>query len=155
MVMLRSAGLRAVVVAVVALLSASTPTRDASAGAIPEISAPWLEDIAMATMTPNGPVIYVNVGRCKEVGPNICAFVRHHEYGHIRLNHASAFYTSYVNGRALAEAEADCFAAKNALLVQVKAAIAHFEQPPLDKLDVGEHGTGLQRAKRIKVCRGL
>jgi len=155
MVMLRSAGLRAVVVAVVALLSASIPTRDASAGAIPEISAPWLEDIAMASMTPNGPVIYVNVGRCKEVGPNICAFVRHHEYGHIRLNHASAYYTSYVNGRALAEAEADCFAAKNALLVQVKAAIAHFEQPPLDKLDVGEHGTGLQRAKRIKVCRGL
>jgi hypothetical protein len=136
-------------------LLTSTPSGDAHAGTVPEISAPWLDDIAMASMTPNGPVIYVNVARCKEVGTYVCGFVRHHEYGHIRLNHASAYYTSYVNGRALAEAEADCFAAKNAMLVQVKAAIAHFEQPPLDKLDVGEHGTGLQRAKRIKACRGL
>ena len=154
--MLRSAGVRAGVVAAVTLLSASTASTPASAGSgVPEIAAPWLDDIAMASMTPNGPVIYVNVGRCKEVGANVCAFVRYHEYGHVRLNHASAFYTSYVNGRALAEAEADCFAARNALLVQVKAAIAHFEQPPLATMDVGEHGTGKERAKRIKVCRGL
>lgn len=154
--MLRSAGVRAVVVAAVGLLSASTASTTASAGGtVPEIAAPWLDDIAMASMTPNGPVIYVNVARCKEVGSDVCAFVRHHEYGHVRLNHASSFYTAYVNGRALAEAEADCFAAKNALLIQVKAAIQHFEQPPLATTDVGEHGTGLQRAKRIKKCRGL
>jgi hypothetical protein len=154
--MLRNAGVRAVVVAAVGLLSASAASRPASAGGnVPEIVAPWLDDIAMASITPNGPVIYVNVARCKEVGPNVCAFVRYHEYGHVRLHHASAFYTSYVNGRALAEAEADCFAARNALLIQVKAAIAHFESPPLATMDVGEHGTGKERAKRIRACRGL
>ena len=146
---------KAVGLAAVAFLCAATPAGDAEAGGIPEVAAPWLDDIAMATITPYGPVIYVNVARCKEVGANVCAFVRHHEHGHVKLNHGSSFYTSYVNGRALAEAEADCFAAKNALLVQVKAAIAHFEQPPLDKMDVGEHGTGKERAKRIKTCRGL
>lgn len=146
---------RAVALAGVAFLCAATEASDAEAGGIPEVAAPWLDDIAMASVTPYGPVIYVNVARCKEVGANVCAFVRHHEYGHVKLNHASAYYTSYVNGRALAEAEADCFAAKNALLVQVKAAIAHFQAPPLDTLEVGEHGTGKERAKRIKTCRGL
>jgi hypothetical protein len=90
------------------------------------------------------------------VGTDVCAFVREHELGHIRLGHAaSPLYTSYVNGRALAEAEADCFAAKNSLLVQVKAAVAMFEQPPLATTNIGDHGTGLVRAKRIRQCRGI
>jgi hypothetical protein len=122
---------------------------------VSEVSAPWLDDIAAARITASGAVIYVNLARCKEVGPHVCAFVRQHEQAHVLLNHGSSFYTSYVNGRALAEAEADCWAAKNSLLVSVKAAVAHFESPQLAKVEVGEHGTGLERARRIKACRGL
>lgn len=139
------------VIAGVALLSAST----SSAGGIPVVAAPWLDDIALASITANGAVIYVNVTRCKEVGANVCAFVRQHEVAHVRLNHGSSYYTSYVNGRALAEAEADCYAAKNSLMVEVRAAVAFFESPAMANTDVGEHGTGLVRAKRIKTCRGL
>jgi hypothetical protein len=128
----------------------------ADAQGIPVIAAPWLDDIAMASMTSQGPVIFVNVNRCKAVGADVCAFVREHELGHIRLKHASTpLYTNYVNGHALAEAEADCFAAKNALMVQVKAAITMFETPPNSTTDPGDHGTGLVRAKRIRACRGL
>lgn len=138
-------------IAVLGVLAAS----DATAGGIPIVAAPWLDDIALASITASGAVIYVNVSRCKEVGPNVCAFVRQHEVAHVRLNHGSSYYTSYFNGRALAEAEADCYAAKNALLVEVKAAVAFFESPAMASLDVGEHGSGLVRAKRIKTCRGL
>lgn len=129
--------------------------RPAPAQVVPEVAAPWLDDIALARITMTGAVIYVNPSRCKEVGPYVCAFVRQHELAHVTLNHGSAYYTSYVNGRALAEAEADCWAAKNSLLVNVKAAIAHFESPQLAHFEVGDHGTGLQRAKRIRACRGL
>lgn len=130
------------------------PTR-VSAGGIPIVAAPWLDDIALASITSNGAVIYVNVSRCKEVGVNVCSFVRQHEVAHVRLNHGSSFYTSYVNGRALAEAEADCYAAKNSLMVEVKAALAFFESPAMANTDIAEHGTGLVRAKRIKTCRGI
>lgn len=132
-----------------------TTTATAPAQGVPEIAAPWLDDIALARISMTGAVIYVNPNRCKEVGPFVCAFVRQHELAHVTLNHASAYYTAYVNGRALAEAEADCWAAKNSLLVNVKAAIAHFESPALLNLDVGDHGTGRERAKRIRACRGL
>lgn len=127
----------------------------ADAQGVMEVSAPWLDDIAVARVTAVGAVIYVNLARCKEVGPYVCAFVRQHEQAHVMLNHGSAYYTAYVNGRALAEAEADCWAAKNSLAVNVKAAIAHFESPQLANVAVGDHGTGLQRAKRLKLCRGL
>ena len=148
--MVRGVGL-GLMVATLGLVSAP----DASAGGIPVIAAPWLDDIALASVTSGGAVIFVNVARCKEVGANVCSFVRQHEVAHVRLNHASAYYTSYINGRALAEAEADCYAAKNSLLVEVKAAVAFFEQPWIANTDIGEHGTGLVRAKRIKACRGI
>ena len=106
-------------------------------------------------MTSQGPVIYYNPKLCKEVGTGVCAFFRAHEYGHIELHHASAFYTKYFGGRALAEAEADCFAAKNALRWQVKAAMSWFLSPERIDFDAGDHGTGRVRAKRLKECGGL
>lgn len=146
---------KASAVGLAAFLTFAAAAPPAGAYVVPEVPAPWLDDIAAAVVTTGGPVIYVNVARCKQVGPDVCAFVRQHEHAHIRLNHASSFYTAYVNGRALAEAEADCYAARNALLIQVKAAVAHFESPALAALEVGDHGTGAQRAKRIKACRKL
>ena len=131
-----------------------TVASSAPAG-VTEVAAPWLDDIAVARLTPSGAVIYVNPARCKEVGPYVCAFVRQHELAHVALNHGSPLYTTYVNGRALAEAEADCWAARNSLLANVKAAVAHFESPALAHVEVGEHGTGLERAKRIRACRSF
>ena len=136
-------------------LLAVTTTPTARAGAVPEISAPWLNDIAVARMTAQGPVIFYNPTLCKEVGVGVCSFFRAHEYGHIELNHSGAFYTKYFGGRALAEAEADCFAAKNAQRWQVKAAMAWFLTPERVDYDAGEHGTGRVRAKRLKECGGL
>jgi hypothetical protein len=145
------------VVALVAapIVMAMSTAHEARAFGVPEIPAPWLDDIAVARMTTQGPVIYYNPTLCKEVGAGVCSFFRAHEYGHITLNHAGAFYTKYFGGRALAEAEADCFAAKNALRWQVKAAVAWFLMPDRIDWDPGEHGTGRVRAKRLKECGGL
>ncbi len=129
--------------------------REARAFAVPEIAAPWLNDIAMAKITANGPVIFYNPSMCKEVGPGVCGFIRAHEYGHIVLNHSNEFYTKYFGGRALAEAEADCFAAKNTQGWQAKATINWFLAPERIDFDAGDHGTGRERAKRIKECRGI
>lgn len=143
------------ILAVAALaVAAATTAAPAHAKRIPEVAAPWLDDVALALTTESGPVIFYNPSRCKAVGADVCAFLRAHEHAHIRLNHASAFYTSLV-GRAVAEADADCWAARNVFLVQAKAAIAFFSAPGRADVEVGQHGTGLERAKRIKACRGI
>jgi hypothetical protein len=133
----------------------ATSTSSAHPRGIPEVPAPWLDDIALAAFTSSGPVIFINPTRCREVGPNVCSFFREHEQAHIRLGHGGPYYTSMASGRALAEAEADCWAARNALLGQVKATISFFETPPRATTDVGDHGTGLVRAKRLRSCRGI
>ena len=142
-------------IATVAVTLVLSPTKPARAFGVPEIAAPWLNDIAVARMTSQGPVLYYNPTICKEVGSGVCSFFRAHEYGHIELNHTGAFYTKYFGGRALAEAEADCFAAKNTLRWQAKATMAWFLTPDRIDYDAGDHGTGRVRAKRIKDCSGL
>lgn len=127
---------------------------EARADGIPEIAVAWLDDVAMARWTASGPVIYYNPTRCTAVGSAVCSFIRMHEYGHIALNHASAYYSGF-GGRALAEAEADCWAGRNARLYQVRAAIAYFLSPEMIDYDAGDHGTGRVRAKRIAECRGI
>jgi hypothetical protein len=141
-----------IVAASLAIVASTSPP--AQAKGVPEIAAPWLDDIAMAVTTEQGPVIFYNPTRCKQVGPAVCSFFRLHEHAHVRLNHASAYYT-IVGGRALAEAEADCWAAKNAMLAQAKAAVAFFESKENVDRDVAEHGTGAERAKRVRTCRGI
>ncbi len=137
-------------------ISAATVSSSAPAHAkgIPEVAAPWLDDVALALTTESGPVIFYNPGRCKAVGADVCAFLRAHEHAHVRLNHASAYYTTFL-GRALAESDADCWAARHVFLGQAKAAIAFFAAPARANVEVGQHGTGLERAKRIKACRGI
>ena len=123
---------------------------------VPEIAAPWLDDLARASLTNKGWVILYNPKRCKDVGIDACSFFRMHEYGHILLNHAGPVYTQMIGGRALAEAEADCYAAKNSLTVQVKAAIAFFESKEMIDAEFGPfHGSGRVRAKRLRDCRSL
>jgi hypothetical protein len=138
-----------------AAVVALTYAPDSRALAVPEIPVPWLDDIAVARLTAQGPVIYYNPKTCKEVGVGVCSFFRVHEYGHIVLHHEGAYYTKLLSGRAIAEMEADCFAAKNAQVWQVRAAINWFLAPERIDFDAGDHGTGRERAKRLKECRGL
>jgi len=121
---------------------------------IAEVPAPWLEDIALASIGAYGAVIYVNPKRCAELGPEVCGFFRSHEEGHVKLHHGGPRYTSFVRGRELAEEEADCYAARHASLIEVKAAIEFFNRPQYVDSSLGEHGTGAKRAERIRVCRG-
>ncbi len=143
-------------VALLLMVSAMVlPMREVEAG-VPEIAAPWLDDLARASLTNSGWVILYNPKRCKEVGSDACAFFRMHEYGHILLKHAGPVYTQMIGGRALAEAEADCYAAKNSMTVQVRAAIAFFESKEMIDAEFGPfHGSGRVRAKRLRECRGL
>jgi len=120
---------------------------------IPELLAPWLDDIAMASVTSGGGVIYVNPKRCAELGPLVCGFFRQHEHGHIKLRHGGARYTTEVGGRELAEEEADCYAAKHARFLEVRATIEFFLRPEYVDTALGAHSTGQKRAERIKACR--
>ncbi len=122
---------------------------------IPEVSAPFLEDIALASIGSTGAVIYVNPKRCAELGPLVCGFFRQHEIGHVKLHHGGPRYTAYIGGREMAEDEADCYAAKNASLPEVKAAVEMFLKPEYVASALGEHNTGAKRAERIRACRGL
>lgn len=119
---------------------------DASAQ-VPEIPTPGLPDIAVVRATPNGPVIFYNPQLCQQVGPLLCAFYRTHEYGHVALGHAFVPVWPQV-----AEFQADCWAAQNAPLPVVQAAIQYFLQ---GGGSTPVHGPGLARAQRVGRCAGL
>jgi hypothetical protein len=133
---------------------ASLSPNEARAEEVREIAAPWLADIALAKMGPLGPLILVNPQRCAEVGPAVCAFSRMHELGHVALRHFAPAFAASFSGRQLAEIEADCFAARNASYREFRAAIEWFLSPAQVKADDGYHGTGAERAARIRKCRG-
>lgn len=137
----------------VAAILLTTSTASTATG-VPEIATPWLDDLARASFTNKGWVILYNPQRCKEIGADACSFFRMHEYGHIVLAHHGPLYTQVVGGRALAESEADCYAAKNSFLVQVKAAIAFLESKEMADTQVDPfHKKGRDRAKQIRTCR--
>lgn len=111
---------------------------------VPEIPNPALPDIAMVSMTPMGPVIYYNPIYCMQLGYQVCNFYRAHEYGHIALGHALSGNFPQVN-----EFQADCWAAQNADPSFTLAAFRYFASgggsTPI-------HGTGQQRAARVRAC---
>jgi hypothetical protein len=115
---------------------------------VPEIPVPGLPDISMAAMTPTGPVQYYNPVTCTAVGFYVCGFFRAHEYGHI-------FYGDVLTGvyPPMAEARADCFAAKQVPQTEAIAAVQFFTAQGA----AGDmtHGDGYVRAARIRSCAGL
>lgn len=142
---------RRVVLAVAVGIAASAST-DAEAfvpppplDQVPVINNPLLADIAAVFPTPQGPVIHLNGPLCARAGVNLCGFYMAHEYGHVALGHA--FGTAW---GAVAEASADCWAAKNASAFEFQAAYDFFSagggSTPV-------HGSGPQRAARIRACR--
>ena len=114
---------------------------------VPEIPVPGLPDIAMVQPTPNGPVIYYNPMICQQAGPLLCTFYRTHEYGHVALGHAFVPVWPQV-----AEFQADCWAAQNASLPVVQAAVQYFLQ---GGGSTPVHGPGPARAQRGGKCAGI
>lgn len=113
---------------------------------VPEIPQPGLGDIARAMMTPRGPVIIYDPMICASIGMLACRFFRAHEYGHISLGHLMGGVSP-----AIAEMQADCFAAVNAQPAEVEAGIQAFMRQ--GRGGDATHGTGFQRAQRVTDMR--
>jgi hypothetical protein len=88
------------------------------------------------------------------MGP-ACEFFRAHEYGHVVLGHLMNPQMMFTpQGRADAEAQADCFGAKNSSpLAVTTAAQIMLQQPPEPRDAI--YGTKPQRAQRILSCAGM
>jgi hypothetical protein len=139
---------RLILAAAIAFSSAKRPTL------VPELATPNLGDTAMAEMTENGPVIRYDPALYRAAGP-AREYVRAHEYGHVLLGHLENHaMTSTDEGRAEAEAEADCFAShvasRDATLAMARL-VRSLPPEPRDRI----YGTKTERARRILACAGL
>ncbi len=115
------------------------------AGAVEEIPDPTLGDIAIVRLNASGqPEIRYNPQICDRAGLLLCRFYRAHEYGHIAMGHA---YSRTLPQQR--EAEADCWAAKNAPPAEVREALRWFSRGGGTSW---HHGTGAQRAARVRSC---
>ncbi|WP_198088519.1 hypothetical protein [Variovorax sp. E3] len=112
---------------------------------VPEIPDPSINDIAITTYV-NGQIAIVwNPIRCNQMGLLVCRFFRAHEYGHVALGHLiTGTHPQY------AEFQADCYAAANAPMPEVKAAYAYFFNTGYN--GNWSHGNGFDRAARIQLC---
>ena len=103
-------------------------------------------NVAQATTDRQGrPVVAYNPAACALLGPEMCEFIRAHEYGHIAMGH---LYDGTPDRKA--EAEADCWAAKHASPAAVRAAANYFNKGYFGS---SIHGSGPQRARRVVGCR--
>ena len=135
-------------VAAAALLLSAGPAR---ARAVPEIEVVGLPDAAMTRMTPSGPVILYNPKLCKKAGV-AREFFRAHEYGHVVLGHLQdPALAATPSGRAVAEAEADCYAAMHSSPRAIDAMVKLVLSQAPDGRDA-VYGTKLQRSRRILAC---
>lgn len=112
---------------------------------VPEIPDSTINDIAITTYV-NGQIVIVwNPVRCNQLGLLVCRFFRAHEYGHVALGHLiTGTFPQH------AEFQADCYAAANAPLPEVRAAYTYF-------FNMGyggnwSHGNGFDRAARLQLC---
>ena len=112
---------------------------------VPEIPDPSLPDIAMVRMWNGQPVIVYNPTKCQQLGPYLCGFYRAHEYCHIQRAHP----IRQMWPQAM-EFEADCCAAQN---VSNEEFVAAFQWFMSGGGSTPQHGTGQQRAARIRACR--
>jgi hypothetical protein len=133
-----------------ALAFASAPR----AALVPEVAAPDLPDTAMAEMTEQGPVIFYNPALYQAAGA-AREFVRAHEYGHVILGHLEdEEMLTTTAGRARAEAEADCFAARAVsrdTVIAMARLVRGLRPEPRDAV----YGTKPERARRILACAGI
>ena len=111
-------------------------------GQIREVRRVLLNDIGRAGYDRRGnPVVEINPGRCRRLGPAMCEFVRAHEHAHIRLNH---FHRNISTQQA--EAEADSWAASHVSPNSARAAMNYFRT---GNGATHIHGSSSQRAIRV------
>ncbi len=114
-------------------------------GQVREIRRVLMSDIGYARLDRRGnPVVAINQRKCRQLGPELCSFFRNHEYGHIQLRH---FHRNISVQQA--EAEADCFAARNSSPQANLAARKYFAG---GRGGTRLHGTSGQRAARVANC---
>lgn len=113
-----------------------------------EIATPDLPYIAMirTDRTDSSKVVY-NPVLCEKVG-DACGFFRSHAYAHLVLNHELLPPGSYPDSL---EAEADCFAARNADPEEVLAAFRLLTDENRNP-DIPITGDPAQRAQSIRDC---
>ena len=124
------------------IAAVSLPAATVSAQ-VPEIPVRGMRGVASVQIERNGQqTIRYNPRTCAEFGPDLCAFFRTHEYGHVALNHLR-------NGTPTrqAEYEADQWAARNASPAAVAAAVKFFSQGSGGSL---RHGSARSRAERVR-----
>jgi hypothetical protein len=119
-----------------------------------EVEVPGLPDTAMAEMSWTGPVILYNPELFRAAG-GAREFVRAHELAHILLSHLeNERMLNTDEGRAEAEAEADCYAAKSSSPSSVMAMVKLLLRRPPESRDA-IYGTKPERARRIMKCAGI
>lgn len=113
-----------------------------------EISSPDLPHIAMIRADPRfGSVVVYNSELCKQIG-DACGFFRTHAHAHSSLSHQILPPGGYPDSL---EAEADCWAARNAEPGEVTAAVQLLSDENRDP-DIPIIGNASERAERIRDC---
>lgn len=118
-----------------------------------EIAIDSLNDVAQAHYTPWRGVILYNPLLQHRLGPELTAFFRAHEFGHL-YHHHTRTATSGTGVLRDYEFTADCYAARQLHARQpraVEAAIAFFERQGEATLDAA-HPAGRDRARQLRKC---
>jgi hypothetical protein len=122
--------------------------------AIREIFVVDLPDTGRAELTPSGPLILYNPALLRAAGP-AREFVRAHEAAHVLLAHLRSPWMLHTDlGRAQAEAEADCYAARASSSLAVAAMVRLVLRRAPEAQDA-LYGTKPARARRILRCAGI
>jgi hypothetical protein len=125
-----------------------------------EVATDSLRDVAVAVYTPYRGFIYYNPARERELGPDLTAFFRAHELGHLYYHHTRAGAMAGASSREVSvllqarELEADCYATvqlARSRRAAVDAAYRFFRRTGPVRLD-SEHPDGTARAGHIRDC---
>ncbi len=129
-------------------------------GMVLEVACDSLQDVAVAVYSPWRGIIYYNPALQRRLGPDLTAFFRAHEFGHLYFHHTRANAMAgtgassadrLLQGR---ELEADCYATRRLAAshrAAVDAALRFFSRMGGFRFDT-QHPTGAERAVRILAC---
>jgi hypothetical protein len=146
-----------------ALLSHGIPPEAPEVGLpnlVLELASDSLRDVAVAVYAPYRGLIYYNPSRERELGPDLAAFFRAHEFGHLYYHHTRAGAMAGASSSEVSallqarELEADCYATvtlARSRRAAVDAAYRFFLLMGPVRLD-SEHPDGTARAENIRNC---
>jgi hypothetical protein len=123
-----------------------------------EIPVDSLRDVAVAVYSPNRGIIYYNPTLMAALGPDLAAFFRQHELGHLYFHHVRG--NALLAGESVAdsvmqagELQADCYAARTLSPTNTAAArSAALLFSRLGGSHTPDHPAGAERAAMILSC---